>query len=388
MNPTTGERQFTRRLKLYLYACVVLISTGCSHPAASPPAATAAAPSSGEERVLNIYQWSDYIAPDTVANFERETGITVRFDTYASNEVLETKVLTGKTNYDIVMPSAQFFARQRLAGVYRQLDKAALPNLVNLDPDIMQSLAVYDPGNRFGIPYMWSTTGLGYNEDEVQKRLGSAQPDSWRLLFDPANAAKLKDCGIEVIDSPTDVIQSAMIFLGRDPNRMDEADLAAASEVLRKIRPFIRNIDTEQYWSDLANGTVCAVLGWSGDIERASNAAKQAGKGVKVRYQLPREGGLILIDVLGIPADAPHPKNAELWLNYLMRPKVIAAITNVINYPNGNLQSLEYVRPEIRSDTGVYPDAATRARLVTPKMLPLDYSRQLTREWTRFRTGY
>jgi putrescine transport system substrate-binding protein len=388
MNRTIVTRKLTQRLKLCLYACaVMLVSTGCSRHEASPPA-TAAAPSSGEERVLNIYQWSDYIAPDTVANFERETGITVRFDTYASNEVLETKVLTGKTNYDIVMPSAQFFARQRLAGVYRQLDKAALPNLVNLDPDIMQSLAVYDPGNRFGIPYMWSTTGVGYNEDEVQKRLGSVQPDSWRLLFDPANAAKLKDCGIEVIDSPTDVIQSAMIFLGRDPNRMDEADLAAASEVLRKIRPFIRNIDTEQYWSDLANGTVCAVLGWSGDIERASNAAKQAGKGVNVRYQLPREGGLILIDVLGIPADAPHPKNAELWLNYLMRPKVIAAITNVINYPNGNLQSLEYVRPEIRSDTGVYPDAATRARLVTPKMLPLDYSRQITREWTRFRTGY
>jgi len=338
--------------------------------------------------VLNIYQWSDYIAPDTVANFERETGIKVRFDTYASNEVLETKLLTGKTNYDIVMPSAQFFERQRLAGVYRKLDRAALPNLANLDPDIMQRLAVHDPGNQYGIPYMWSTTGLGYNLDEVQKRLGSPPPDGWNLLFDPANAAKLKDCGIEMIDSPTDVLQSAMIFLGRDPNRMDEADLAAASEVLRKIRPFIRNIDTEQYWSDLANGTVCAVLGWSGDIERAGNAAKQAGKGVQVRYLLPREGGLILIDVLGIPADAPHPKNAERWLNYLMRPEVIAGITNVINYPNGNLQSLKYVRPDIQTDGGVYPDAATRARLVTPNMLPLDYSRHLTREWTRFRTGY
>jgi putrescine transport system substrate-binding protein len=389
MNSTTGDRPFTRRLKLYLYACAVLVSTGCSHPAASPPAtAPTAATSSGEERVLNIYQWSDYIAPDTVANFERETGIKVRFDTYASNEVLETKLLTGKTNYDIVMPSAQFFERQRLAGVYRKLDRAALPNLANLDPDIMQRLAVHDPGNQYGIPYMWSTTGLGYNLDEVQKRLGSPPTDGWNLLFDPANAAKLKDCGIEMIDSPTDVLQSAMIFLGRDPNRMDEADLAAASEVLRKIRPFIRNIDTEQYWSDLANGTVCAVLGWSGDIERAGNAAKQAGKGVQVRYLLPREGGLILIDVLGIPADAPHPKNAERWLNYLMRPEVIAGITNVINYPNGNLQSLKYVRPDIQTDGGVYPDAATRARLVTPNMLPLDYSRHLTREWTRFRTGY
>jgi putrescine transport system substrate-binding protein len=286
------------------------------------------------------------------------------------------------------MPSAQFFERQRMAGVYRRLDKEALPNLVNMDPDIMRRLAVHDPGNLYGVPYMWSTTGIGYNLDEVQKRLGTAAPDSWSFLFDPANAAKLKDCGIEMIDSPTDIFQSAMIFLGRDPNRMDPADLSAASEVLRQIRPYIRNIDTEQYWSDLANGTVCAVLGWSGDIERAGNAAKQAGKGVKVRYLLPREGGLILIDVLGIPADAPHPKSAERWLNYLMRPEVIAKITNFINYPNGNLKSLEYVRPDIRTDLGVYPDAAVRSRLLTPRVLPLDYSRLMTREWTRFRTGY
>jgi putrescine transport system substrate-binding protein len=235
---------------------------------------------------------------------------------------------------------------------------------------------------------MWSTTGIGYNLDQVERRLGPAAPDSWSLLFDPANAAKLKDCGIDTIESPTDVFQSAMIFLGRDPNRMDPADLTAASEVLRKIRPYIRNIDTEQYWSDLANGTVCAVLGWSGDIERAGNAAKQAGKGVKVRYLLPREGGLLLIDVLGIPADAPHPKNAEIWLDYLMRPEVIAKITNFINYPNGNLKSLEFVRPDIRTDFGVYPDAAVRSRLITPRVLPLDYSRLITREWTRFRTGY
>jgi putrescine transport system substrate-binding protein len=357
--------------------------SGCSRQSAAP--ATAA---TGDDKVLNIYQWSDYIAPDTVANFEKETGIKVRFDTYSSNEILETKLLTGKTNYDIVMPSGPFFERQRLAGVYRKLDKAELPNLVNLDPEVMQKIAVHDPGNLYGLPYMWSTTGIGFNADEIQKRLGGAPPDGWGFLFDPANAAKLKDCGIEIIDSPTEIFQSAMMYLGRDPNRLDPADVTAASEVLHKFRPFVRNIDTEQYWSDLANGTVCAVLGWSGDIERGRNSAKQAGKGVNIAYIVPREGSIMLVDMLGIPADAPHPKNAEIWLNYLMRPDVIANITNFVNYPNGNLKSLDFVRPDIKTDIAVYPNAAVRARLVTAKMLPLDYSRLITREWTRFRTGY
>ena len=367
---------------LFAGTCALAMGmSGCSRQGAAPATA-------GDDKVLNIYQWSDYIAPDTVANFEKETGIKVRFDTYSSNEILETKVLTGKTNYDIVMPSGQFFERQRMAGVYQKLDKAALPNLVNLDPEIMQRIAVHDPGNLYGVPYMWSTTGIGFNPEEVSKRLGGVPPDSWSFLFDPANAAKLKDCGIEIIDSPQDIFDSAMLFLGRDPNRMNPVDITAASEVLLKIRPFIRNIDTEQYWTDLANGTVCAVLGWSGDIERGRNAAKQAGKGVNIAYIVPREGGIMMVDMLAIPADAPHPKNAEIWLNYLMRPEVIANITNFITYPNGNSKSLEFVREDIKTDNAVYPDNAVRARLVTAKMLPLDYSRLLTREWTRFRTGY
>lgn len=350
--------------------------------------ASASAPNAADEKVLNLYQWSDYIAPDTVANFQKETGITVRFDTYASNELLETKLLTGHTNYDVVMPSGQFFERQRIAGVFRKLDKSTLPNMVNLDPDIMHRIEVHDPGNQYGLPYMWSTTGIGYNVDEVQRRLGHPPPDSWSLLFDPANAAKLAGCGIEMIDSPTDVFQSVIIYLGRDPKLMDPADVTAASEVLRKIRPFVRNIDTEQYWSDLTNGTTCAVLGWSGDIERGRNSAKQSGKGVNLAYFLPREGGLLLVDILAIPADAPHPVNAQLWLNYLMRPDVIANITNFVTYPNGNLKSLDYVREDIKADVAVYPDSIVRGRLITGQMLPLEYSRLITREWTRFRTGY
>jgi putrescine transport system substrate-binding protein len=340
------------------------------------------------EKLLNIYAWSDYIAPDTVANFEKETGIKVRYDTYDSNEMLETKLLTGHADYDIVIPTGTFFERQIHAGVYRKIDKTAVPNLVNADPDIMRRLAVHDPGNVYGIPYMWTTTGLGFNVDPIRARLGADLPDGWALLLDPKNAAKLADCGITLIDSPMDIFQSVIIYLGHDPNTLDPADVTAASEILRRIRPFIRNIDTAQYLNDLANGSICFVLGWSGDIERARNRAKEAGNGVHIAYLLPREGALLTVDVVGIPADAPHPHNAELWMNYLMRPDVTAGITNFINYPNGNLASLPLVEPVIRNDPSIYPSAATRARLVTPTAVSLEYSRIITREWTKFRTGY
>ena len=218
------------------------------------------------EKMLNVYSWADYIAPDTVANFERETGIKVRYDTYENNEVLETKLLTGHTNYDVVLPSGNFLEHQLSAGVYRKLDKSLLPNLANADPEIMRWIAVHDPGNLYAIPYMWSTAGLGYNIDKARARLGLGAIDSWSLLFNPENAAKLQDCGIAIIDSARDVFASAIIFLGHDPNRQDVADLTAASEVLRKIRPFIRYIDPAQHTSDLANGNICLSLAWSGIV--------------------------------------------------------------------------------------------------------------------------
>jgi putrescine transport system substrate-binding protein len=296
--------------------------------------------------------------------------------------------LTGHTNYDVVDPTETFFDRQRNAGVYLKLDKAELPNLVNTDPDIMRRMAVHDPGNLYAVPYMWSTTGLGYNVDLVRARLGAKPPDSWALLFDPANAAKLQDCGITIIDSPTDVFSSAMIYLGRDPNRLDPEDVAAASEVLRKIRPFIRYIDPAQYIPDLVSGGACLSLGWSGDVEQARSRAKEAHTGVNLAYLVPREGALITVDMMGIPADAPHPHNALLWLNFLLRPDVIAGVTNYIKYPNGNAASLPLVRADIREDESIYPNPATRARLITAKAAPAEYSRLITREWTRFRTGY
>ncbi|MDB6083277.1 MAG: spermidine/putrescine transporter substrate-binding protein PotF [Gammaproteobacteria bacterium] len=338
------------------------------------------------EKILNVYSWLDYIAPETVANFEKETGIKVRYDTYDNNEVLETKLLTGHTSYDIVLPTGAFFERQRQASIYRKLDKTALPNLVNADPDIMRRLAVYDPGNLYAIPYMFTTVGLGYNVEKVHERLGAIRPDSWALLFDPDNAMKLKDCGISVVDSAMDVFEAAMIYLGRDPNRLDPRDVADASEALLKIRPFVRNIDAAPV-ADIANNSVCLSLGWSGDIEAARNRANEAKTGANIAYFVPREGSVITVDMLAIPADAPHPHNAEIWMNYLMRPEVMAAITNYIRYPNGYKASLPWVQASVKDDEAIYPSQATLARLISPKTVPLDYSRLVTREWTRFRTG-
>jgi putrescine transport system substrate-binding protein len=338
------------------------------------------------EKILNVYSWMDYIAPDTVSDFERETGIKVRYDTFDNNEVLETKLLTGHTNYDIVVPTENYFDRQLRAGVYRKLDKDAIPNLRNADPEIMRRMAVHDPGNRYAVPYLWSSTGLGYNVDKVRARLGSDIPDGWALLLDPRNARKLQDCGIAIVDSPLEIFESVIIFLGHDPNLRDPADVAAASAVLRTIRPFVNRIDPDLI-AALSNGEICLALTWSGDVEAARNRAKEASTGANLAYLVPREGALMTLDMMGIPVDAPHPKNAEIWMNYLLRPEVIAKITNYIRYPNGNAAALPLIDPAIRGDAGVYPDAATRARLVTHTAASLEYSRLVTREWTRFRTG-
>jgi putrescine transport system substrate-binding protein len=368
-------------------AFALLCGCGAHHQsgAASAPGAGPAG-DYDREKILNIYSGMDYIAPDTVADFEKETGIKVRYDTFDNNEVLETKLLTGHTNYDIVVPTENYFDRQLRAGVYRKLDKDAIPNLKNADPEIMRRMTVHDPGNLYAVPYMWSTTGLGYDVDKIRARLGADVPDGWGLLFDPRNAEKLKDCGIAIVDSPLEVFESAIIFLGHDPNRRDPQDVAAASEVLRKIRPFVNRIEPDLI-PPLAGGEICLALAWSGDVEAARNRAKEASTAANVAYLIPREGALMTLDMIGIPADAPHPKNAEIWMNYLLRPDVTAKITNYIKYPNGNAASLSLVDPAIRSDASVYPDAATRARLVTHTAASLEYSRLVTREWTRFRTG-
>jgi putrescine transport system substrate-binding protein len=373
---------------------MLLVSTlSCSQHHSEPAAGGAPGDKSDTarydpEKVLNIYNWTDYIAPDTLAKFESETGIKVRYDTYESGEVMETKLLTGHSSYDIVIPTGPFFERQLTAGVYRKLDKKLLPNLANLDPEIMSRLAKYDPGNLYAVPYLWTTTGLGYNVDEVRARLGPITPNSWALIFDPKNAAKLKDCGILMVDSPLDVVFSVLIYLGRDPSRFDPLDLTAASAVLRKVRPFVRIIETAGAITDMANGTVCLSLTWSGDALTARERAKEASNGVKIAYFIPQEGSFISVDTMGIPADAPHPRNAHIWMDYVMRPDVIADITNHLKYPNGNSASSPFVQDAIKNDPSIYPDRETRSKLLTIPAIPTEYTRLLNREWTNFRTGY
>ena len=356
--------------------------------AASNPVHQSGAAQGDAEKVLNLASWGDYIAPDTVPNFERETGIKVNYEIYDNNEVLEAKLMTANTHYDVVVPTAGFFERQRQAGIYRKLDKSALPNLVNADPTIMHLLAVDDPGNLYAVPYMYSITGLGYNVDQVHKRLGNQAPNSWALLFDASNAAKLRDCGITIVDSPRDVFIAAIMYLGHDPNRFDPSDIVAASAILQKIRPYVRYVDPNQHIPDLASGSVCLSLAWAGDIGQARRRALESKTGATINFFIPREGGLIVVDMMAIPADAPHPHNASLWLNYLLRAEVIANITNFIKYPNGNAASLRLVEANIKNDQTIYPDEHTLERLIPPHSPPLEYSRLMTREWTRFRTGY
>jgi len=371
-------------LALVLVLLLLLLLAACGRRDAAP-----AAPRAGgeEPKQLNVYSWADYIAPDTIPQFERETGIKVRYDTYDSNEVLETKLLTGNTQFDIVVPTVNFFERQVKAGVYRKLDKDRLGNLRNMDPDIMRRLAEYDPGNEHAIPFMWSMIGLGYNEEQIARRLGAQANISWSMLFDPAVAAKLKGCGISVLDSPPDVIGSVLIYRGQDPNTDDRKLLQSAFETLRAVRPLIRNFESQQYISDLANGSICLALGWSGDVIQARSRAREAGNGVRVAFAVPGEGGIMTLDAMAIPADAPHPRNAELFMNYIMRPEVMARITNVVGYPNGNRASLPLLDPAVRGDRAVYADEATRARLATQHSKSLEYSRFLSREWTKLKTG-
>jgi putrescine transport system substrate-binding protein len=377
----------SRGMRIIAAVSLVLLG-GCGGGKPAPSGAPAlAGPPSDTEKVLNVYSWTDYIAPDTVAKFEQETGIKVRYDTYESNEVLETKLLTGHTNYDVVIPTDTFFERLIGAGVFRRLDQDELPNRSNLDPEIMRRLALHDPGNAHAVPYLWSTVGIGYNEAKVRERLGARKPDSWSVLLDPANAAKLADCGISIIDSPQDVFAAVLVYLGRDPNSRDPLDAEAASALLMKIRPFVRSIDSTQNISELANGSLCMTLTWSGDVLQARDRAREARNGTQIAYLLPREGSVLTTDMIGIPADAPHPHNAERWLNYLMRPEVIAEITNVVKYPNGNIASLPFVKDSIKGDAAVYPPAATRDNLHALFAMPPDYSRLMTRLWTRFRTG-
>ncbi len=339
-----------------------------------------------EEKILHVYNWPDNIAETTIADFEAKTGIKVIYDVYDSNEILETKLLTGHTGYDVVVPSLTFLEREIKAGVFLKLDKSKLPNLAHMNSEIMRLVAAGDPGNEHSINYLWGTTGIGYNPKLVEKVLGTRTIDSWRAVFDPAIASKLAKCGISIVDDPGDVLAAARIYLGLDQNE-NAKDLAATEELLIKVRPYVRYFHSSQYVNDLAAGEICVSLGWSGGVLLARSRGAEAETPVEVAYTIPGEGANIWFDMLAIPADAPHPGNAHAFLNFLMEPEIIAGVSDHVGYANGNEASLPYIKDELRNDSSVYSADEIFKKLQPIKAMSSEYSRELNRAWTRIKTG-
>jgi putrescine transport system substrate-binding protein len=376
------------RWRLVLPACVAaaaLAACGGGKPPA--PAPGQAAVPVAEEKVLNVLNWSDYIAPDTIERFEKETGIKVNYDVFDSNEVLETKLLTGRTGYDVVVPTDYFLERQAKQGILLPLDKSKLPNLRNIDPAVLERLQGNDPGNRYGVPYAGVVTGIGYNVAKLRKALGNVALDSWAIVFDPKNAAKIKECGFTMLDQEGEIFFSAKVALGIDPASERQEDLAAAEAMLLKVRPFVRYFNSSQYINDLANGETCVAVSWSGDVLQARDRAREAGKGIEISFVVPKEGALQSFDMLAIPADASHPDNAHKFIDFLMRADVAAEFTKFRKYPSGNLAAEKLVDAELRADPLVFPPADVVARLKPHRAESLTYTRYANRAWTRIRTG-
>jgi putrescine transport system substrate-binding protein len=340
-----------------------------------------------QERVVNVYNWSDYIDNSILEDFTKETGIKVVYDVFDSNEILETKLLAGGSGYDVVVPTGPFLARQIQAGVFQKLDKSKLPNLANMWPDVMQRLGKYDPGNEYAVNYMWGTTGIGYNVDKVKAALGDVPIDSWAVLFDPANAEKLKSCGINILDSPDETFAIAMNYIGKNPDSKETADLEAGGDVYMKIRPFVRTFNSSAYIDELANGDACITIGWSGDVLQAKSRAEEAKNGVNVNYVIPKEGTYMWFDNLAIPADAKNVEEAHAFINYLMKPEVIAKASNYVQYANGNLASQKFLDEAVFKNPSVYPTAETTKKLFTISPYGPRESRVLNRLWTTIKTG-
>lgn len=370
-----------------LWAAGVVASAALAGCGGDTAPSSAAAAHGAKHRVINVYNWTDYIAPDALAKFESETGIRVNYDVFDSNEVLETKLLTGHTGYDVVVPTDYFLARQARAGVLRPLDKALLPNLVNLDPAVLASLQTLDPDNRYGVPYTSVITGIGFNTAKVRAALGDVPLDSWAVIFDPKNAAKLKACGFTMLDQEAEVIFSAKIWLGLDTASEDLDDLARAESMLTAVRPYVRYFNSSQYINDLANGETCIALSWSGDILQARDRAREAGKGIDIAFTVPREGALRSFDMLAIPADAPHAEDAHRFINFLLRADVAASLTEFRKYPTGNLAAEALVPAALRADPIIFPPAEVVGRFLPHQAESLLYARYANRSWTRIRTG-
>ena len=371
---------------LFIGIAVAAALSACGKKEEAPTAGADAKPV-GEEKVLNLYIWNDYLADDTISNFEKETGIKVAVSNYGSNEELDAKLAPGNAGYDIVVPSASSYERQIKAGYYQKLDKGQLSNLKNMDPDIEARLAMHDPNNDYAVLHMWGTTGIGYNTKKIETAMKNAPVDSWKLVFDPAVAKNFKKCGIAVLDSATEMYSMTLAYLGKDPNSQKQEDLDAATNAMVAIRPFVRYADTQRMISDLANGEICLAIGYNGDLLQARDRADENKTGQEIKYQIPKEGTIIWFDSYLVPKDAPHPKNAHLFINYMLRPEVIAAVTNKVNYPNGNKEATQFVNKEVLDDPSVYPPQEVKVKLVPDLADTEETTRLMTRGWQKFTTG-
>ena len=352
-------------------------------------ALSACSPGGKPAATLNIYNWSDYIADDTIANFEKETGIKVRYDNFDSNEILHAKLVAGKTGYDIVVPSSNWARMQIQGDLFQKLDKSKLPNLKNVDPAVAAQLAKIDPGNQYVVDWMWGFTTVGINVDKVKAALGGApMPDNvWDLVFKPEYMSKLKSCGVSFLDSGDEIIPAALHYAGKPRVTTNASDYQQALTMLKAVRPYVTLFSSSGYINDMADGSVCLAIGWSGDINIARRRALDNKTGQDVRALMPATGGLLFFDVMAIPADAPHKANALKWINYILRPEVDAALTNKVFYANPNLASRKFIAPAIAGDHTVFPSAAEIGAMVgVADALSPDVRRMRTRTFTSFKT--
>ncbi len=381
----------TGLMTLSVLSALVLVACGKKPDAPVAAATTPAAPSAtapAEEKLLNIYNWPDYIAKDLVAGFEKETSIKVNYQTFENNEGLQAKLVAGNTGYDIVVPGAVFAKPQIDAGLLQKLDIAKLPNMVNLDPAIMAKLGTVDPGNAYLVPWAWSFTTIGINKVKVAQALGNTPmpANAWDLVFNPEYTSRLKSCGIAFLDSPTEILPPAMHYLGKNAYSNDTADHKAAGDMLAKVRPHIR-LFTSTMIDDLAGGKACVALGWAGDINMARARAIENKNGNDIQALLPSTGGLIFFDNLAIPKDAKRPNNAHAFINYFLKPEVSASLTNELGYATANKASLVNVKPEIAKDPAVFPDAANLQKMVSPNSFSNEARQSLSQVFTLFKKG-
>lgn len=364
---------------LALLAALVLATPAAAQRVAGPPA---------RDRVVNVYNWTDYIDPYAVQQFQAETGIKVRYDLYDSLETLEAKLLAGKSGYDVVVPTSEpTFSRLVRAGALQKLDPARLPNLAGLDAALMQRVQSSDPGNAHGAIYLWGTIGLAVNPVKLKQFAPDAPTDSWDLLLKPEHAKRMARCGIAMIDSAIDVIPSVLKYLGKSPDSTDAADLAAVEKTLKAIRPHIRSFSSSGMIETLASGETCLAISYSGDAIQAAGRAAEARRGVEVQYIAPKEGAQLWFDLFAIPADAPNVAEAHEFINFMLRPKVMAGVTNHVNYPNAVPASRAMIGKEILEDPGVYPPPAIQAGFFTIGPVPQEAARVRSRMWTRFKTN-